>query len=69
MKVTAIIDDKLIREAVRYSKTFNVSDALKIALEAYINIQKLKELSQQVKNNPLEFNCSAEDLRSLNRGE
>ncbi|MEJ5962564.1 type II toxin-antitoxin system VapB family antitoxin [Pedobacter immunditicola] len=67
MKVTAIIDDKLIQEAIRYSKSATITDALKIALKAYINSQKLKELSQQVKNNPLVFNCSAEDLRSINR--
>ena len=67
MKVTAIIDDKLIQEALRYSKSSTFTDALKIALKEYINIQKLKELSQQVKNNPLVFNYSAEDLRKINR--
>jgi len=67
MKITAIIDDKTIEEAIKYSNSSTVTDALKVALKEYINIQKLKELSLKVKNDPLVFKHSAEEIRSVNR--
>lgn len=67
MKVTAIIDDSLIREAMKYANTNTITEAVKIALNAYISSQKLKELGSTVKNNPLKFNVSAEDIRNTNR--
>lgn len=67
MKVTAIIDDKIIEEAMRYSNSSTITDALKVALKEYINIQKLRELSKNVKNNPMVFTHSADDIRNANR--
>ncbi len=67
MKVTAIIDDKTIEDAMKYSNSSTITDALKIALKEYINIQKLKELGQVIKTNPMVFNNSAEDIRNINR--
>lgn len=67
MKVTAIIDDKMIEEAMKYSNSSTITDALKVALKEYINIQKLKELSQEIKNNPMAFTHSFEDIRNINR--
>ncbi|WP_245531098.1 type II toxin-antitoxin system VapB family antitoxin [Belliella baltica] len=43
MKVTAIIPDDLIAEAMELSKSSTVTDTLKIALKTYIRSQKLKE--------------------------
>ncbi|MBC7914835.1 MAG: type II toxin-antitoxin system VapB family antitoxin [Pyrinomonadaceae bacterium] len=67
MKVTAIIDDKIIEDAMKYSNSSTITDALKVALKEYINIQKLKELGQIIKADPMVFSHSAEDIRSINR--
>ena len=67
MKVTAIIDDKTIEDAMKYSNSSTITDALKVALKEYINIQKLKELGQMIKANPMVFSHSAEDIRNINR--
>lgn len=67
MKVTAIIDDKIIEEAMKYSQASTITDALKVALKEYIALQKLKELSKTVKNDPMKFNYSADEIRNINR--
>lgn len=67
MKVTAIIDDRTIEDAMKYSNSSTITDALKVALREYINIQKLKELGLMIKNDPMVFNNSAEDIRNINR--
>jgi len=40
MKVTAIINDDTIKDAMRYSKASTVTETLKIALNEYIRLQK-----------------------------
>ena len=67
MKVTAIEDDKTIEDAMKYSNSSTITDALKIALREYIYIQKLKELGQMIKTNPMVFSPIAEDIRNINR--
>ena len=67
MKVTAIIDDKTIEDAIKYTNASTITDALKVALKEFINLQKVKELGKKVKSNPMEFNDSAEHIRNINR--
>ena len=67
MKVTAIIDDSIIAEAIKYSKASSITEALKVALTAYISQQKLIELGKKIKHNPLQFNKTAEEIRALNQ--
>ena len=67
MKVTAIIDDALIKEAIRYSNAKSTTEAVKIALQEYIALKRLRELGNQIKTKPLKFNHSADEIRSLNR--
>ena len=67
MKVTAIIPDNLISEAMELSKSSTVTDTLKIALKTYIRSQKLKELGALVLNEPLEFKYSSQELREINK--
>ncbi|MGV8090454.1 MAG: type II toxin-antitoxin system VapB family antitoxin [Mangrovibacterium sp.] len=67
MKVTAIIDDKTIKDAMKYSNASTVTGTLKVALNEYIRLQRLKELSEMVKNQPLKFNDTADEIRNLNR--
>jgi hypothetical protein len=67
MKVTVIIDDKTIKDAMTYSRSSTITDALKIALNEYIRLQKLKELNKIIRNQPLTFNHTADEIRNLNR--
>ena len=67
MKVTAIINDDTIKDAMRYSKASTVTETLKIALNEYIRLQKLKDLSNSVREEPLKFEYTAEKIRNLNR--
>ena len=67
MKVTALIDDKMIQEAVKYSNAKNITEALKVALREYIAIEKTKELIKQVEIENFEFTHTAEEIRNINR--
>lgn len=67
MKVTAIIDDKIIEDAIKYSHASTITEALKVALNEYVTIQKLKELNLNLKDNPLKFMHSADKVRNNNR--
>lgn len=67
MKVTAIIDDTIIKDAMKYSKASTVTETLKVALNEYVRLQKLKVLSKMIKKEPVQFILSAEEIRNLNR--
>lgn len=67
MKVTAIIDENVIKDAMKYSKASTITETLKVALNEYIRLQKLKDLSELVKKNPIDFEYTAEKIRNLNR--
>jgi len=67
MKVTAIIDDDLVKDAMKYAKASSITETLKLALNEYVRLRRLKELSKIVKNQPLEFSLTAEEVRNLNR--
>jgi hypothetical protein len=69
MKVTAIIDEKTIKDAMKYSKASTITETLKVALNEYIRLQKLKELNELVKKNPIHFEYTADEIRNLNRQE
>ena len=67
MKVTAIIDDSLIKEAMEYANASTITETLKVALNEYIALKKLKDLGNVIKMSPLKFNATAEDIRNTNR--
>jgi hypothetical protein len=67
MKVTAILPDKLMSEIQQLSHGKNITESLKIALDEWIKIQNLKKLNKKIKNQPLKFDHSAEELRNINR--
>ena len=69
MKVTAMIDDNLINDAIRYSNAKNITEAVKTALREYNAVNRLKELSEEIKKNPLQFSHTADEIRELNRGQ
>lgn len=67
MKVTAIIEDSLINEAIKYSHAKTITEAVRIAIIEYIATKKLKELSEELNDNPLKFKHTADEIRTLNR--
>jgi hypothetical protein len=67
MKVTAIIPDELIAEAMELSNAETITETLKIALHTYIRSQKIKKLGNVILSEPLEFKYTARELRELNR--
>lgn len=66
MKVTALISDELIAEAMELSQAKNITETLRIALEEYIATQKIRTASQKIAAEPLEFYWTAEQLREKN---
>jgi len=66
MKITAIIPDEMIREAMSYAEAETVTDTLKTALTAYIANKKLKQMGSYVMEEPLQFKYSAKTLREKN---
>ena len=67
MKVTVVIPDELVKEAQMLSNAKNITDTLIIALNSYVSLQKLKAMSEEIKNNPLKFGSSAQEIWELNR--
>ena len=66
MKVTALISDELIAEAMELSQAKNITETVKLALQEYVATQKLKAASQMIVAEPLEFYWRAEELRKKN---
>ena len=67
MKVTAIIPDKLVRETQILSNAKNITDAMIIALNNYVSLQKLKAMGETINKNPLKFKHTAQEIRDINR--
>jgi len=69
MKVTAILPDELINEIKKYSRGKTITESLKIALKDWIASQKIKQLNQKIKREPLKFKSgfTAYKVRSVNR--
>lgn len=67
MKVTAIIPQELIEEAMELSKADTITETLKVALVSYIRSQKVRQIGDSIVSEPLEFKYSAQELRDLNR--
>jgi hypothetical protein len=67
MKITAIIPDELIAEAMEFSNSETITDTLKIALTSYIRSQKIQKLGATLLIRPLKFKYSSQELRELNR--
>jgi hypothetical protein len=67
MKVTALIPDELVKKAQTLSNAKNITEAMIIALNAYISIEKLKEMGESITKNPLQFKHTADEIREINR--
>ncbi len=66
MKVTAIIKDDLVQTVVKLSHGKNITEGLVIALEDYVYRKKIEQLINEIDNEPLQFDRSAEEIRQLN---
>lgn len=69
MKVTAILDDKLIKEIREATGGKNITDSLNIALQSYLSRYKIDKVIDEIEREPLEFRegFTAESIRKLNR--
>ena len=69
MKVTAIINDELVKNVLELTHGKNTTEGLVIALEDYVYRKKIEEFINDIHKNPLEFaeGYSAESVRELNR--
>lgn len=67
MKVTALLPEEMIKEAMALSGAATITDALKTALSRFISTEKIKRASENIAAEPLEFYYTAEQLRSKNQ--
>ncbi|HTH57693.1 MAG TPA: hypothetical protein VL728_16720 [Cyclobacteriaceae bacterium] len=69
MKVTALLSEDLINEVKKFSGGKNITESLQIALNDYIQRQRLRKAMKRLKNSPLEFtkDFTAENVRRINR--
>ena len=68
MKVTALINDDLIKQVMEASGGKNITESITIALNEYLHQKKVGYLIDDVEKEPLSFNEGAAPyIRSLNR--
>lgn len=67
MKVTANLPDTLIQELREIEPGKNLTQALQIAIEAWVKRNRIRRVVHEVREQPLEFNTEAEDIREINR--
>jgi len=67
MKVTAIIPDELVKETQTFSNAKNITEAMIIALNSYVSLEKLKAMGEAINKSPLQFKYTAEEIRVVNR--
>jgi hypothetical protein len=67
MKVTAIIPDELVKETQSLSNAKNITEALIVALNSYVSLEKLKTMGEAISQSPLQFKYTAQEIRDLNR--
>ena len=53
MKVTAIIPDELVKEAQSISNAKSITEAMIIALNTYVSIEKFKIMGETIQESPL----------------
>ncbi len=69
MKVTALIPDGLVKEIKVYAQGKNLTESLIVALSEWRDLQKIRELNEEIAKKPLEFveGFSAKKVREINR--
>ena len=69
MKVTALLEDNLIQDLIALTGGKNITESLRIALKDWIRKEKLKNIANDIKQNPLSLaaDTKASYIRDLNR--
>jgi hypothetical protein len=69
MKVTAILPENLITLVKKYTHGKNVTDAIKIALNEWLDLKRIGTLNRLVAEKPLDFEegMTAGKIRETNR--
>ena len=66
MKVTAILADELVYNVKAYTRSSTVTEAITIALKDWVDIHNIKELNEQIRQNPIEIK-NGQNIREINR--
>jgi hypothetical protein len=66
MKITAIIPDEFVKQTKILSHAKN-TEAMIIALNSYISLEKLKAMGEPINKTSLQFKHTAQEIRDLNR--
>ena len=67
MKVTALIPDELVKEVQSLSNAKNITEAMIVALNSYVSLERLKAMGEAICKKPLKFKYTAQEIRDLNR--
>ncbi|MFT7035599.1 MAG: hypothetical protein ACJA2S_004123 [Cyclobacteriaceae bacterium] len=69
MKVTALINDELIEQVRKMSGGKNITESIVIALQYYLDNQKIYNVIEEIDKEPLQFNddFTAYNIRKINR--
>jgi len=67
MKVTALIPDELVKEVQSLSNAKNITEAMIVALNSYVSLEKLKAMGETIGKKSLGFRYTAKEIRDLNR--
>ena len=66
MKVTAIIEDDLVKKVKSYTRSSTITGAITIALKDWLDIHNLKELNKEIYKNPISIK-KGQKIRETNR--
>jgi hypothetical protein len=66
MKVTAIIDDQLIRETKELTQSSTTTEAIAKALKEWRDTRRIKSLNAQIAKDPIVI-ANGETIRNQNR--
>ena len=66
MKVTAIIDDDLVRSVKAYTQSSTVTEAITIVLKDWLDVYNIKELNKKIIQNPIIIE-NGHKIREINR--
>ena len=66
MEVTAILADDLVNNVKAFTRSSTVTEAITIALKDWLDIHHIKELNQQISQNPINID-NGRQIREINR--
>ncbi|MCL2138549.1 MAG: type II toxin-antitoxin system VapB family antitoxin [Treponema sp.] len=66
MKVTALIDDDLVKNVKAYTRSSTITEAITIALKDWVDTYNIKELNKKIQRKPIYIN-NGKKIREINR--